>query len=603
MAANSLTMDTTHLHELRLENYRCFRDHVIPLRRRSILTGRNNAGKSTVAEALRILSLVTSRAAHPTLRQPSDASGLPIGSIGMRISLAGIAFDASTLFHHYGDPPAVIKATFTNGCATHVFLTGDGAHATFFKQDGSPARTKGAVLACALPRISILPQIGPLLRDETQLSPDYVERSLDTRNSHLHFRNQLLLHPELVPRFRELVERTWPGVAIQDLEPPSDNLRRSPIQLRIRDRDFVVEVGSVGHGLQMWLQTMWWLTRASESTIAILDEPDVYLHADLQRRLFHTVAAMFPQILVTTHSSEILSEVDHNDVLLVDRSLPRSRFAISLQGVQRFLRELGTMHNISLARLWRARKALLVEGADIDILGRFHRTLHPRSESPLGTLPSASTGGWGGWRKALGAPLLLKNASDETISVYCILDHDYHTPEQVAAVHEEAARVGIRLHVWERKELENYLLVPGAILRALQKQCAGTVLPSIDQITTQMKEIVDSLQQETVESIAGEIQNADRKLQLQTALNRARQQLTLRYSQSGPYCGAGGKEVVARLFDWLQDSCGCSISTGAIADAMLPDEMPAELRSVLAAIESSSAFSPENSGLTLAAKR
>jgi hypothetical protein len=35
----------------------------------------------------------------------------------------------------------------------------------------------------------------------------------------------------------------------------------------------------------MWLQTIWFLTRAKDHETVILDEPDVYMHADLQRRL------------------------------------------------------------------------------------------------------------------------------------------------------------------------------------------------------------------------------------------------------------------------------------------------------------------------------
>ncbi len=44
------------LTELRLINFRCFKDHVIPLRRNTIIVGKNNAGKSTVIDALRLVS-------------------------------------------------------------------------------------------------------------------------------------------------------------------------------------------------------------------------------------------------------------------------------------------------------------------------------------------------------------------------------------------------------------------------------------------------------------------------------------------------------------------------------------------------------------------
>ena len=45
----------TMLRELRLENYRGFSDHSIPFEEVSVLVGRNNAGKSTAVEALRLV--------------------------------------------------------------------------------------------------------------------------------------------------------------------------------------------------------------------------------------------------------------------------------------------------------------------------------------------------------------------------------------------------------------------------------------------------------------------------------------------------------------------------------------------------------------------
>jgi len=47
--------------ELRLKNFRSFEDHVVPLRPTTLVVGRNNAGKSSLVEALRLLSLVTTR--------------------------------------------------------------------------------------------------------------------------------------------------------------------------------------------------------------------------------------------------------------------------------------------------------------------------------------------------------------------------------------------------------------------------------------------------------------------------------------------------------------------------------------------------------------
>jgi hypothetical protein len=55
------------LTSLRLQNFRGFKDHRVPLRELTVLVGANDAGKSTLVEALRLVDLVEDRlfAARP----------------------------------------------------------------------------------------------------------------------------------------------------------------------------------------------------------------------------------------------------------------------------------------------------------------------------------------------------------------------------------------------------------------------------------------------------------------------------------------------------------------------------------------------------------
>jgi len=48
---------------VRLENFRGFRDHSVSLLPTTVLVGQNNAGKSTLIDALRILAIAVRRAA------------------------------------------------------------------------------------------------------------------------------------------------------------------------------------------------------------------------------------------------------------------------------------------------------------------------------------------------------------------------------------------------------------------------------------------------------------------------------------------------------------------------------------------------------------
>jgi predicted ATP-dependent endonuclease of OLD family len=67
------------LTQLRLKNFRCFDDHTIPLRPTTIIVGRNNAGKSTIVEALRLVSLVENRYGALNFTSPPDWLDIPLG--------------------------------------------------------------------------------------------------------------------------------------------------------------------------------------------------------------------------------------------------------------------------------------------------------------------------------------------------------------------------------------------------------------------------------------------------------------------------------------------------------------------------------------------
>lgn len=49
------------LKNVRLENFRGFKSHETPLNQTDIVVGKNNAGKSTLVEALRLIALVSNR--------------------------------------------------------------------------------------------------------------------------------------------------------------------------------------------------------------------------------------------------------------------------------------------------------------------------------------------------------------------------------------------------------------------------------------------------------------------------------------------------------------------------------------------------------------
>ena len=89
-----------------------------------------------------------------------------------------------------------------------------------------------------------------------------------------------------------------------------------------------------GLGFQIWCQLLTHISRCSESDILVVDEPEVYLHPEVQRHLLGILREVNPDILLATHSVEILGEADPSEILLIDKSKPSARRLRDIEGVQ-----------------------------------------------------------------------------------------------------------------------------------------------------------------------------------------------------------------------------------------------------------------------------
>jgi hypothetical protein len=572
------------LRQLRLQNYRCFDDHSLLLEPTTVVVGKNNAGKSSVIEALRLVGAVVNRRGASFGKAPTW-SGLPGFRVGIAPGISHLGINLNAVFHRYGNPPAVITATFSGGSIVTIYV---GKEETIFAtiQNGQDwVKTGHEFLRLGLPLVNVLPQIGPLLVEEFRLTDDRVATFLSSRLSSRHFRNQLVRMGAEFDKFKELAEATWHGLRLERIQSQVTK-EGELLSLNVRDADFVAEVGWMGHGLQMWLQTIWFLSRTQVESTVVLDEPDVYMHPDLQRRLFRFARATFRQCIIATHSVEIMAEADPSNILVIDKKERRSRYANNEPGVQLLIDQIGGIHNVHLARLWNARKFLLIEGNDIGLLKHIHATLHPDADLPLDAMPSLPIGGWSGWPYAVGSSMTLTNAVGDRIKSYCLLDSDYRSAEEIRGRYDAAAERGIMIHIWGRKEIENFLLVPGAIRRLLVARVKGKDAPTETAIYEKIIEICEQERDAVVDGIAAALVQFNRKTDVKTANKAARQYVEAIWeTKANRPMVVSGKEVLARLSDWAKESCGFAFGAPAVARQMTAPDVAPELADVIGAIE------------------
>lgn len=201
------------LKKLTLQNFRGFDRHELPLRDMTVIVGRNNAGKSTVVEALRLVSIVVSR--YRRLQFHPGPDWCPAGrlSYGVRPSLRNTETHFQGMFHHYDEPPGIITAEFAGEQSVTVYIAdAENFHAVIRDDQGRIVKTQEAARALNLPTVSIMPQVAPVQKREYVLGEDYVKGAVSSSLAPMHFRNQLLVFSESMRLFKAIVKETWPGV-------------------------------------------------------------------------------------------------------------------------------------------------------------------------------------------------------------------------------------------------------------------------------------------------------------------------------------------------------------------------------------------------------
>jgi len=227
-------------------------------------------------------------------------------------------------------------------------------------------------------------------------------------------------------------------------------------------RDLMVE----GSGFLQWL-SVFALATDPAINVLLLDEPDAHLHSSLQEQLLDSLRAVGSdtdqQVLVATHSTEILRNADPADILHV-RGGKGGRYLQHEHQKVGLLAGLGSDYAPRLDRVKKTKRLLFVEGrSDLAIL----RALAEK----LGTTwPEA----WVEWtttrtqkeRKQL--YLALKEEVPDLV-VLSLRDRDDEKAETVGADLVDpgaAGDAGFHPRRWRRRHIESYLIWPPAIAAA-----------------------------------------------------------------------------------------------------------------------------------------
>jgi hypothetical protein len=544
------------------------------------IVGPNSAGKSTVLEAIGLAEqcLRIARRKLPTLKlvdkeQTWRAYPLPISNDG----------DDDPVRYDFGSDETRVSVQWTNGSRVNMVWPEeiDGNEVGYFYLEQSNGGQPSSIQETRdlFAPVTIVPVITPLEKFEELKSPTYIEAHQTTRLASRHFRNNILLMKKSgeYPAFKEFCEFWLPEIKLLEVD-----LNASANRLVV----FYSDVGSrtpkelswAGDGIQIWVQLLWHLFRARGASTIVLDEPEVYLHPDLQRRLVRLLDSTNAQIVLASHSADVISEAPPDGILWVDRRSGGARRAKSQRILSDLSVSLGSSFNLALARSMRSRLVIASDCEDprvIRILAKHIGAATIADEHAVSIIQLREISRFS---RSEGLGSSLRSVLPNSLPAVLLLQGGHRPPSHNDRIVASLIAPDVTTSILPGPEIENYLLDPDTIAKV-----SGA---SAETVAVNLSEIHEALRERTRSAfITANVDSAAEGKALDALIQAEKQFDSVWARKDGRGKIIRGSEVIAALNIWFERDGYRIISSYALARAIKPQTIPAEILSIILEIE------------------
>jgi hypothetical protein len=577
---------------VRFVRYKAFREFSISFEHFNVLVGPNNSGKSTILGAFRILAEAMRRA---RTRNPTIVVGPHGATRGYEINLANVPVATENIFHNYiDDQAASVSFRFSSGDQLVLYFPAIGVCDLVCETSGRSVTSTAGFKKHFDFEVGFVPILGPLEHDEPLYLKEAARDALITPRASRNFRNIWYHYPDNFDKFRELVQATWPGMDVQ--MPEVDRSHDKPLlRMFCPEKRIAREIVWAGFGFQVWCQMLTFMVANRDSSIFIVDEPDIYLHSNLQRQLISSLRDLGPDIILATHSPDMLSEAEPHEVLTIVKEARSAKRIGSPDQLRAVFSDLGSSLTPVLTQAVRTKKLLFVEGKDYQVIARFAKKLGARRVATRSDFAVVPAEGFNhvrarafkdGVEASVGSPVLAA----------LVFDRDYRADDEVSQELSQMQSFCWYAHIHRRKELENFVLVVGALQRAISLRVlernrrtgenmvfASDVRAELMRITEEMKHDVQAQylrRQQAFARFQGTmVDNSTILIPLLAQFDQEWQELEKRLLL------VNGKKVLSRLNEEFQKKWKASVTVSSVIDAMQVSEIPAEMRGIIEKLE------------------
>lgn len=573
------------LTKIRIENFKRFEQLEVELKPLDCLVGPNNSGKTTLLQAMALFDFCV----HHCLSKKNGGYELKSRTISPEEFYVLPVSDPMEL---WTDRKAMAGGKQKRIRINATFDENQEVMATVqlnYNRFGISIETTDSqewLARLAAFRVAYLPVFSVFLAQEERRTPAVIDDELSRGHVHSVIRNLLLdlkkenRHVELL----DALKRSFPNLENLEIEFDEVSDRYISVVYQEAGRPKAFDVFSAGSGFQQFLY-LFGFVRLRQPTAILLDEPDVHLHGTLQRALLRELDRLVEegkQVLFATHSRDLINSVTPENVIsLEDDGVRRLSVAYDVYDT---LDRLGSIDPTQLPVIQAYQRMLIVEDhADRELLAVFcSKCLGPSVWQEVERRLAVCYARGNPWKQPI---TRLREQLQEMISLggrvlqaFVISDWDYypdrsHLEKHIAAEH-------VRWHVWERAEIENYLLCPDAIIRLLRGKSHHPVLeepPFRQEYDRLIEKSYDSANDHLVEAYGDYRRLSGENWDNVTISRKAREYLKTHW-ETEKVALADAKEIVLPgLKRWLQEHSYGQFSNKALAETLSPQDLPDEI--------------------------
>lgn len=574
------------LRQIKFTNYKRLERFTLHCSEANILVGPNNAGKSSILDALRVLYgvLRSSRRSKPSRIRSSNGDVL-----GYTVPDSAIPINIDNVVYNNGNDDARIEFTHQNGSKLFVELHPERLTRVYIDEPPRGANT-GRLYFSEFPIDPIIvPTLSPFEISEPYLEDVTVERNRAGRLASRHFRNTWYRRPsEEFDELSQMLGKTWKGINIM---PPRRSMPSHSLEMFYREGANPREIAWAGFGFQVWLQILTHMMRGNERSIFVLDEPDVYLHPDLQRKLLHIVRERFDQFFLATHSAEIINHSKPGDIVSVMSTARTAKRVRSDAEYNQVYASIGSIDNVELAKLSRAKRVIFFEGKDKNLLAKFCEKANLTALIDDNETIVIGVGGFGQWRRVVEAAWTFRNVLQVDVKILSVFDRDYRDERDINDIVSQVSSDEVQCIVWGRKEIENYLLSERALIAAVGKRLKARDIDFEESLVrAQVVSVSEKFRGDVHAQIVANTLTYERRINSRQddsqTVRLCSEAFDVKWNDlESRFSIIPGKQYISDLSSDLQKTYGTTITENMIFEELRASEFAPELVTVLQTIE------------------